>query len=308
MREDIFLFYMILKPHILYKMDLSFFPLRYQIALDNIDINLLYQIRMRKDYPIKINYDNKNMYLGQAGLSLDKGKSLIASKEDIDFIIDSVTEHSIYAFNDRIKNGYISTKSAIRIGLAGECVFHDGKIQTIKDFSSLNIRIPHEISNCSSKIIKHISSQKKVNSSLIISPPFLGKTTLLKDIALQLNKHDVGAILIIDERGEFNNINGENIDKITYSNKEYAFNFAIRSLSPSIIMTDELSGENDWKCAFNALNSGIKIIASCHSDNMDNLLNKKFFIDRIFERYIILKQGAKFGEIDSIFDKEHLPL
>ena len=285
-------------------MNLSFLPDKYLGIIKNIDYDLLYEIRLRTGYPTKINYNNKIVYLSYQGLTTDKDKAIICTNIDITEIINNLTERSLYAFNDRIKEGYLSTTSGVRIGLAGECVFCDNKIQTIKNFSSLNIRVPHQIKNCSNKFIKDIISKGIINNTLLISPPFLGKTTLLKDIAIQLNSRQNHSILIIDERGEFAEIDGENIDKITFSNKTFAFNNALRSLSPSIVITDELSSKEDWEYAKNAINSGVKIIASCHSDSLDSLIRKDSFIENLFERYIVLSKNKGFGQVDKIFNKE----
>ena len=192
-------------------MNLSFLPSKYLISLTKFDVDFLYEIRLRTGYPVKVNYSNKNYYLSESGLTNNQSQSLICSQLDIDYVVERITERSIYAFNDRLKDGYITTCEGIRIGIAGECVFNDGKIQTIKNFSSLNIRIPHLIDGCSTKIMPFIYSKGILNSTLIISPPFLGKTTLLKDIIKNLNSLNIGSILVIDERGEFSAVKGENI-------------------------------------------------------------------------------------------------
>ncbi len=285
-------------------MKLSFLPINYMSALENLEIKFLYEIRLRTCYPVKVNYLNQIYYLFDGGLVKDKDKAIICSQEDVNYIIMQITEHSLYAFNDRLKDGYITTINGIRVGIAGECVFNNNKIQTIKNFSSLNIRIPHEIEGCSTKIMPYIYNDNNIYSTIIISPPFLGKTTLLKDVMKNLNSLNIGSILVIDERGEFSLIKGENIDNIMYSNKNYAFNFALRSLSPKIVITDELSTIDDWLCAKNAISSGIKIIASCHSDSVENLRLKPSFIHNLFDRYIVLNNGNKFGQAKCVLDRD----
>ncbi|MBE7081059.1 MAG: hypothetical protein E7372_00675 [Clostridiales bacterium] len=284
-------------------MYLSFLPNKYLISLSKIDVDFLYEIRLRTGYPIKVNYSNKNYYLSESGLTSNKIQSLICSQLDIDYVVESITERSIYAFNDRLKDGYITTSEGIRIGIAGECVFNDRKIQTIKNFSSLNIRIPHLIDGCSTKIMPFIYSRENLNSTLIISPPFLGKTTLLKDIIKNLNNLNIGSILVIDERGEFSAVKGENIDNILYSDKNYAFNYAVRSMAPKFVVTDELSTSDDWVCAKNVVNSGVKIIASAHSDSIDKLCQKSFYIKNLFDRYVVLGNDY-FGQAKEIYDKD----
>ena len=284
-------------------MKFNFLPERVRQALYNLDLNFLYEIRLRNGYPVKINYKGKNYYLSNDGTTLNSERAIICVPSDINYVINYATEHSLYAFNDKIKEGFLTVENGIRIGICGECVYSNSTLQTIKNFSSLNVRIPHEIYGCSDEALNYILENKTINNTLIISPPFLGKTTLLKDIAKKLNDINRFSILIIDERGEFESVNGENIDKIKYCNKYYAFNYAVRSMSPGLVITDELTTETDWMCAYNVVCSGIKIIASCHSDELEHLAKKEFFNKSIFDRYIILAQND-FGVIEKVYNKD----
>ncbi len=283
-------------------MDLKFLPEKIRQALNSLDFDFLYEIRLRIGYPIKINYKEKSFYLSKIGTTLQYNEAIICTLDDINSIINYSTEHSLYAFNDKIKDGYLTIENGIRIGICGECVYSNNCLQTIKNFSSLNVRFPHEIDGCANKLFEKIFNNS-INNTLIVSPPFLGKTTLLKDIALKFNNLNKFSVLIIDERGEFENIKGENIDKIKYCDKYYAFNYAVRSMSPAIIITDELITKSDWTCAYNVVSSGIKIVASCHSDGIENLRRKEHFIKDIFDRYVILSKGI-LGQIDKIYNKD----
>ena len=127
---------------------------------------------------------------------------------------------------------------------------------------------------------------------------------MLKDIAIKFNDLNIGSILIIDERGEFSSICGENIDKIAYSDKLYAFNYALRSLSPQYVITDELSNPQDWECVAKAASSGVKIIASCHSDNIAELQNNTCFNKNVFDRYIVLKNECFSGTLNYVYNKD----
>lgn len=285
-------------------MELSFLPEPYLKAIEKINLDNLYEIRLRKNFPVMVNYDNHQFYLNLNGIREDKDQAIICTVEDLNYIMKSVTEHSIYAFNDRIKEGFITTANGIRIGIAGECVFFEKHIQTIKNISSLNIRIPHKIFGCSNNVFEYIFNSGKVLNTLIISPPAFGKTTLLKDLSEKLSESNIGSILIIDERAEFSDVDGQNIDKIIYSDKFYAFSYGIRSMSPKIIITDELSTSDDWKCVFNASTCGVKVIASCHGSSVDDVAIKNHFIKNVFNLYVVLDGVGKPGQVKGIYDKE----
>ncbi len=287
-------------------MNLSFLPLEIYSALKSLNIDKLYEIRLRTSFPIIINYDNNKFYLSSnGGKTLLKSNAIICLDEYINYIIKTVCEHSVYAYNDRICNGYLTTKDGVRIGIAGECVFEKNSIITMKNFSSLNIRIPHEIIGCAQKIYEKIINNKSVFNTLLISPPFCGKTTILKDIVRLLNDDLDCSILIIDERGEFSKIKGQNIDSIMFSDKEYAFNCGLRSMSPSIVITDEICTKSDWKCVNTASISGVKIIASVHAYSVQDVINKQYYIPNIFERYVLLKSSREPGVIENIYDKDY---
>ena len=285
-------------------MDLSFLPKNYIKALNSYKIEKVYELRLRVGYPVILKSIDKINFLNEYG-QVYSNNVIICKQIDIDTIIDNVTERSIYAYNDRIKDGYITTKCGIRVGLSGEVVKMNGQVVTIKNITSLNIRFPHEIKGCSNDVFNYVYRNGKIFNTLIISPPTCGKTTLLKDLCVKLNDLNCGDILIIDERAEFENVNGVNIDKIRYSDKLYAFNYAIRSMAPQIVVTDELSSEEDWLCAKSAVNSGIKIIASCHSSGVYELKNKQDFIGNVFERYVILKSDGSLGVTESVFDGDY---
>lgn len=282
-------------------MDLSFLPLRYVNVLNNSDIEYLYEIRMRVGFAVKVKVKNNTFFLTDKGYSLFEKEAINCTVDDVLHVIKSVTEYSVYAYNDKIKNGYLTTDDGIRIGIAGECVIDNEKVQTIKKFSSLNIRIPHEIIGCADKLYEYLYDKSFFNT-LIVSPPFYGKTTLLKDLARTINnKHNL-SILVIDERGEFKNVKGVNIDSIKFSDKYYAFNCGIRALSPSIVITDELSTKSDWLCALRATVSGVKIIASAHGSSLSDVIMNENYIGNIFERFIILESKGHPGVINKVYN------
>ncbi len=283
-------------------MDFYFLPPQLSQSLKNVDVSDIYEIRLRKGFPVVLNGIKGRSYLGAGGKTILRERAIVCNEDDIDFVIGAITERSLYAYNEEIRQGYVTAKNGVRVGVCGECVFEEGQIVTIKNFSSLNIRIPREISGCSDDIFNKIFSDG-IKNTLIIAPPSRGKTTVLKDIVRKLDALYGYSIFIMDERGEFATIDGENIDKTVYSDKSFAFNYGLRSMSPEIAVTDELCGERDFACAKAAADSGVKIIASIHGESINDVLSKSFFIKGVFQRYAVIKGRDLFIPKDLIYDE-----
>ena len=282
-------------------LNLNFLSEHLKSAIGKTDLKALSEIRLRIGFPIFGVFNGKKAYISESGPTLNKSNAIICSGQDVFKCIELTTEKSLYAFNDRLKQGFLTTKDGVRIGVAGDCVLEGDKIITIKNISSLNIRIPHEIKDCSQKIYNKLFLNEIYNT-LIVSPPSKGKTTILKDLARKFNTYTDYSIMIIDERGEFANVSGENIDLIRFSNKFYALNYGIRSMSPQIVITDELQSKDDWQSANTAAFSGVKIIASCHGKDITDLQHKDFFIKNVFERYVVLDANKSAGTVKGFYD------
>lgn len=282
-------------------MNFEFLPSRIRTAICDNDISSLSEMRLRIGFPIFCVNNGKTYYFKDGKMVTGFRFSEVCTKSDITEIIEKVTEKSLYAFHERIKQGYLTTKDGIRIGLAGECVVDKGSVLTIREISSLNIRVPHEISGCSDLIYEKIFKEDIFNT-LIVSPPSKGKTTILKDLIRKFDQNKGKQILVIDERGEFCSIRGKNIDAVKFCDKNFALKYALRSMSPEVVFTDELQTENDWKCAKNAVFGGVKLIASCHGKNIEDLKNKEFFDKNVFERYVFLDENKSAGTLKSIYN------
>ena len=288
----------------------------FQNLSQNYKLCDIQEIRIRKNQPIQICYKGKMIELkSDTGLYL---KPLYASAEMLEQIISVATKHSLYAFDEQIRNGYIITENGIRIGLCGTAVIKDGKISLIKKISSLNIRIGHNIIDCSRDIIHFIVSGQKVKNTLILSAPGEGKTTLLRDIVLKLsNNFNISNIMVVDEKfeiaGESQNFDlGKNVDVMQGTNKKFAFFEAIKVMNPSVIATDELVTEEDIDGVKFAIKSGVSVVATVHAKNIDELKSKPYFekliLDNYFERFIVLSKRNGVGTIEGVFNEKSFAL
>ncbi len=283
----------------------------YNLIIKNFSFNDITEIRMRVNERIIIAIKNKKYFLKN-----EDNEFVIVTRLVLDNFIKKISEYSIYAFNDAIINGYITLKRGIRVGLSGTVVTNEHKVITIKDFQSVNIRIPHTIRNCSVPAYEFLVDED-VKNTLIISAPGAGKTTFIRDFVYQLYiRNQPQNILIADERNEICSVsNGETnqylggfCDIYTNCSKKFAFKNGIRSMNPDVIVTDEIDLEKDLDCIIDAINSGVKVIATIHAKNIKQLKQKSTFdyvIDsKIFERFVILTKDDGPGTLTNIYDEK----
>lgn len=280
-----------------------------------VNLNKVNEIRLRLNKRIVIYIGGKPYYLSYEGITNNAEKAIIVSREMLYNIIRRATENSVYAVNNQLKQGFLTVKGGMRLGICGEAVVENGSVQTIKNFSSINIRIAREVKNCSLEIFETIM-QGGFNNTLIISPPGAGKTTMIRDILCQMSERSYTYnILLVDERYEIANcfngqqtLNvGEFTDIISGSNKGYALECGVRSMSPDILVTDELANSNDISSILDIANSGVKLLCSVHAKNIEELRAKSQFkqlLDqRIFKRFVVLSKSRGPGTIEGVFDE-----
>lgn len=290
-------------------------PSRISSALDKIPYKNLCELRLRVDSAIVVNILGENYYLCDDMINKDASNALKVGNGILQSVIQKLSDHSLYSVNDQLIDGYLSYDGGIRIGVCGDVVSVDNKVKTIKNISSINFRFPHFVKNCSLNIYPYIVTNGEVKSTLIISPPGVGKTTFLRDIVYQLShREDMLNMLIVDERQELSSVfNGYDIEKLpnidVYLNcsKNFAFNNGIRSMKPDVIITDEINLDRDAQDIENALTSGVKVFASIHAESIVDLKHKTKFKEIVskglFDRYIVLSKQNGVGGVAGVYNQ-----
>lgn len=281
----------------------------FKILDEKVNLKAVNELRFRADKPIVVCVSGKNYFLTENGVSSNLNNALFASKIAIEDIIFRASECSIYSVNEQIKRGFIVTDGGIRIGIGGNVVEENGQIKTMTNFTSCNMRFPHNVKNCSLCAYPYIVHDDKIENTLIISPPNAGKTTFLKDFVSQLSERKLSYnVLLLDERGELdNNVDSNFFDKIAFSTKKVGFENGIRSLSPDLIVTDEIGQEEDIDAIIYAITSGISVLATTHADSMETFLRKPLFQkvikEKIFKRYVLLSKRNGPGTFEGVYNE-----
>ena len=277
---------------------LDFLPSHIKNALRHLNIYHVYEIRLRANQPTTVNYRGVYKYLGELGITEIREKAISCDKEDISDCIFRAGKYSVYSVEEQLKRGFITAQNGERIGIAGEYVFDKGQPVTIRNYTSLCIRVPHEVLDCGERIYKSCISDKFRNV-LIASPPGLGKTTILRDLARMIVEKTQKNVLICDERGEIDCGSGVGFcDVLKFADKATAFDSGIRAMRPDVMITDELS-ITDCAAVEKAVFAGVCVLASAHFSAMKNIKSPFF---GLFERYVIL-DGNHIGKIQAVYDE-----
>ncbi|KEI07108.1 stage III sporulation protein AA [Clostridium botulinum] len=249
------------------------------------------------------------VYVGNIEIIVD----YLVKKEDIKVILQRISNYSIYAFEEEIKQGYITIKGGHRVGICGSCVIENEKVKTIKNIASLNIRICREVIGCSNNIMPYILNNSRVFNTIIISPPKCGKTTLIRDISRNLSDAKK-KICIVDERSEigacFEGVPQMNIGLRTdvFDNcvKSEGIIMAIRSMAPEVIVCDEIGTYKDMESIIMAMNSGVNLITTIHGFGIEDLYRRPVFKEilenKVFQRAVVLSSINGVGTVEYIYD------
>ena len=224
--------------------------------------------------------------------------SYTVSTGDVAEAIRRATRSSLYACQDELRAGYLRYAGGIRIGVGGEGVTEGDRIITYKNITSLNVRIPHEIKGCADRV-KEIFAPFR--NTLVLSPPYGGKTTMIRDISRILSY--AMDTLVIDERDEIccNSYEfGPLIDIISNTPKHLAVEGAVRSMNPEAIVMDELYPSRDEDVVSEILRSGIKLVASAHADDPKEFFKRAPGLKECFSYVVVLGYKPSAGSIKSI--------
>lgn len=282
----------------------NFMPREIRQSMYGINLGGACEIRMRQGMPLCIRYPDTLRYLSAKGsLTRMPQSALRITRAHIDEALEIATGSSVYSVKEEIKNGFITVSGGHRIGVTGTAVLEGDKISFIKDISGLNYRIAHEVVGAADTVMPLILKDGYIRNTLLVSAPGAGKTTMLRDIARQLS-HKGYRVSIVDERCEIAAMHegksafdiGAQTDVLEGVDKALGMVMMLRSMTPEVIITDEIGKSEDVEAVERVINSGAAVIATIHGRDI-GMVKRRADLKRMLDFFEVVITLGGIGEV-----------
>lgn len=259
------------------------------------------ELRLRNGYPITVS--------GPDGERVIPGcEQQPLTERDLGQVLEIATQASAHTVLEQVRNGFVTVKGGHRIGICGSGVVRDGEVCNLRRLSSLSIRVARSVPGVAAGILDGLTADGVLQSTLILSPPGGGKTTLLRDVVRAVSDGDgvtpmrVG---IADERGELAamydgmpqlNV-GRRTDVLDGCPKGTALLMLLRGMNPQVLAADEITAPADCAALEAAANCGVTLLATAHASATEDLyarpLYRRLLEAGVFRRAVLIRGGGK---------------
>ncbi len=278
------------------------------------------EIRVRINRPMQFYSGGEEYFLRLQEPELVRGMraAYIVRESDIQAILTFLSRYSIYAYEEELRQGFLTLEGGHRVGVAGRAVSEHSRVVALQDIQFLNVRIAHQCRGCAERIYPYLYGEGGALNTLIMSPPGMGKTTLLRDCIRLLSDGAGGRsgcrVGVVDERSEIaachrgipQNDLGIRTDVLDGCSKAVGMRMLLRSMSPEVIAVDELGGEEDFAAVEQVLYSGSRILGTIHAEGVEQARKKprlkRWLECGIFDRCIVIRCDARRGRGYAVMD------
>lgn len=276
------------------------------------------EIRLRAGRPLSLVTFEGISYLTASGrlTGIPGASSFTVSSADIKESFQRICEYSVYSYSKDISAGFITVGGGHRAGIYGTAVYDSQRITGIRDIGGINLRISREFKGCSAELVSAAFSDG-LCGLLLCGAPSTGKTTMLRDVSRLVSDMLMKKVAVVDERGEIaasvkgtalNDV-GINTDVLDGYLKSDGIMQAVRTLSPQLVVCDEIGTEADCRAVRFGINSGVAFAAAVHAASEEELSGKTEITELIrrgaFSKIAFLESG-KPCRVQKIISSERL--
>ena len=229
----------------------------------------------------------------------------MVTRSDLEQVLDKATEYSRYTASETIRCGYVTAAGGFRIGLCGTTLLSGNINEGVRDISSLSIRIPRVREGAALPVLPDLLENGEPLSTLILSPPGGGKTTLLRDLVRLLSQGTEQfppcRVALVDERGELAAVHrgrpqlevGCHTDVMDGCPKHLAVPMLLRAMTPQVIALDEVALPADVEAVCAAAGCGAALLATVHASSLAELktrpVGRQLLDCGVFQRAVLIE-------------------
>ena len=298
-------------------MELSYAIARYEQALELLPVRWQQAARRLPDWR-KAQAEEFRLRTGRPMTVLTCEGEILVSDElpralvtqsDLEQLCDMVTGYSRYAVSETLSKGYLIGRGGFRVGVCGTAVLRDGANTNLRDISSVTVRIGREQPGLGDEVLSQLFREGRFCSTVLLSPPGLGKTTLLRDLIRGLSDGVGGLpehrVSVVDERGEIAVMYqgvpqmavGRHTDVLDACPKAVGIPILLRAANPQVIAVDEITVREDIAAMAAAAHCGVRFLATIHADGRQELGRKPLFSQllkaRVFEKAVTIRREGE---------------
>ncbi|BCU81542.1 stage III sporulation protein AA [Polycladomyces abyssicola] len=277
------------------------------------------EIRIRENRPLEVVTAEGTGFVATGGRwGTRPERAYVPDREDCTKLLNLISQHSLYALEEELRRGYVTVDGGHRIGLAGKVVVENGKVKHLRDVTGFNIRLARQVKGTGKALIPYVFGPDHVENVLIVSPPQCGKTTLLRDLARIASVGERGVkprkVGIVDERSEIagclrgvpQHDVGPRTDVLDACPKSEGMMMMIRSMSPEILVVDEIGRKEDSDAVYEAVFAGVNLFVTAHGRSLDEICRRPgltgLIREGVFTRVVLLSRRLRPGTIEGIYD------
>lgn len=308
-------------------MELSYAIARYEQALELLPVRWQQAARRLPDWR-KAQAEEFRLRTGRPMTVLTCEGEILVSDElpralvtqsDLEQLCDMVTGYSRYAVSETLSKGYLIGRGGFRVGVCGTAVLRDGANTNLRDISSVAVRISRQMRGLAEPLLRELWEEPEgFPSTLLLAPPGVGKTTLLRDMICALSDGDeqrpACRVGIVDERGELAAMYrgvpqlevGAHTDVLDGCPKALGITMLLRSANPQVIAVDEITAEEDLRAMLSAAHCGVALLATIHAADREELARKPLFARllemQVFQRIVTItvEDGRRVYRVEAL--------